>query len=165
MRPPKGTAYEEPHHSVSLESFTCPLSPRARITTCTWTISHVLQAPALEAIEFYETDFDNQFAHRSEYRGPPTVERESAWLDLWHRKPAYFFFIHVTYAPLSTDSSPTDEGIKIESWQMTMLNRTNLDMYEKVKPEQGDGYVALLEVHHQLHCLVSRSLSFLRCRR
>lgn len=86
--------------------------------------------PALEAIEYYEVDFDNQFAHRTEYRGPPTEEREQAWLDLWHH-----------------------EGIMIESWQMPMLNRTSFESYEKVKPEKGDGYVALFEVHHQLHCL------------
>ncbi|KUI70377.1 hypothetical protein VM1G_06403 [Cytospora mali] len=86
--------------------------------------------PALEAIEYYDTDFDNQFAHRTEYRGPPTKQREQAWLELWHH-----------------------EGIMIESWQMPMLNRTDLEGYEKVAPEKGDGYIALFEVHHQLHCL------------
>jgi len=54
-------------------------------------------------------------------------------------------------------SLPLDEGIMIESWQMPMLNRTKLEAYEKVKPEYGDGYIALFEVHHQLHCLVSGS--------
>jgi hypothetical protein len=43
-----------------------------------------------------------------------------------------------------------------------MLNRTEemLDSYVKAPPDKGDGYVALLEVFHQIHCLVSQAISF-----
>ncbi|MCJ1312552.1 hypothetical protein MMC25_006226 [Agyrium rufum] len=36
---------------------------------------------------------------------------------------------------------------------MSMLNRSNLEPYLKVKLGTGDGYVAWTEVHHQLGCL------------
>jgi hypothetical protein len=39
-----------------------------------------------DAIEIYEGDFNNPFAHPSIYRGPPTPEREEAWKQLWFRK-------------------------------------------------------------------------------
>ena len=42
-------------------------------------------APALEVVKYHETDFANAFDERSPYRGPPTVELEQAWEDLWNR--------------------------------------------------------------------------------
>ena len=43
-------------------------------------------APANEAIEFYDTDFENTFAHQTIYRGVPSIALEKAWEDLWYRK-------------------------------------------------------------------------------
>jgi hypothetical protein len=40
-------------------------------------------APALEAIEYEEFNFPNEFDQPSIYRGPPTLELEQAWKDLW----------------------------------------------------------------------------------
>lgn len=42
-------------------------------------------APIWDAVEFWEGDLINYFSHKSIYRGPPTLEREQAWFDLWHR--------------------------------------------------------------------------------
>lgn len=45
-------------------------------------------APAIEdgVVEYYDTDFDNEFAHKTKYRGPPTPELEAAWDQIWNRK-------------------------------------------------------------------------------
>ncbi|KAK2877173.1 hypothetical protein FQN49_001367 [Arthroderma sp. PD_2] len=86
--------------------------------------------PALEAIEYYDTDLDFSSNNESTYQGPPTEERERAWTELWHH-----------------------EAVMVPSWEMPKLNRTKLDRYEKVNPEKGDGYVAIIEVYHQLACL------------
>ncbi|KAG8407332.1 hypothetical protein J3458_020816 [Metarhizium acridum] len=40
-------------------------------------------APLWEAVEFWEGNFDNDFAHPSKYRGPPTLELQQTWNDLW----------------------------------------------------------------------------------
>lgn len=37
-----------------------------------------------EAVEFWEGNFANEFNSSTKYRGPPTLERERAWNDLWH---------------------------------------------------------------------------------
>lgn len=43
-------------------------------------------APALEIVKLHETNFANSFAEKSPYRGPPTVELEAAWEELWNRE-------------------------------------------------------------------------------
>ncbi|EFY91586.1 hypothetical protein MAC_02471 [Metarhizium acridum CQMa 102] len=40
-----------------------------------------------EAVEFWEGNFANEFNSSTKYRGPPTLERERAWNDLWHYTP------------------------------------------------------------------------------
>jgi hypothetical protein len=40
-------------------------------------------APANEAIEYEEFDFDNDFAHQTVYRGVPNPELEKACDRLW----------------------------------------------------------------------------------
>lgn len=50
-------------------------------------------APAIEdgVVEYYDTDFENEFAHKTKYRGPPTPELEAAWDQIWNRKLVLFF--------------------------------------------------------------------------
>ncbi len=43
-------------------------------------------APVWDAVEFWEGDFVNYFNHTSIYRGPPSLERETAWDSLWRSK-------------------------------------------------------------------------------
>lgn len=42
--------------------------------------------PAWDGVEFCEGDFENEFPHKTLYRGPPTPERQKAWEDLWLRE-------------------------------------------------------------------------------
>lgn len=103
-------------------------------------------------------DFDFDFGKTSKYRGPPTENRENAWLELFPLGHRMFPFVSMSDRPLvvaSTNNMYVDEGIMMETWAMPILNRTNLETYEKVKPGNGDGYIAWMEVHHQLECLVS----------
>ncbi|TVY38938.1 Cyclochlorotine biosynthesis protein [Lachnellula subtilissima] len=91
-------------------------------------------SPLMEAegvVEYKETDFENDFAHQTKYRGPPTQELEDAWSDLW-------------FYP----------GIRIPEEKMALLNRSGTERhFRPVEPELGGGYHALVEVFHQLHCL------------
>ncbi|KDN68869.1 hypothetical protein CSUB01_11784 [Colletotrichum sublineola] len=87
-------------------------------------------APALEAVEFIQLDFDDAFNSTSIYRGPPTPEREKAWFDLTYK-----------------------HAVEIPEDKLAGLNRSLEDNLERVPPEVGTGFVALLEVFHQLHCL------------
>lgn len=41
-------------------------------------------APAFEAVEYQDVQFQNRFSEKSPYRGKPTRELEKAWLDLWN---------------------------------------------------------------------------------
>lgn len=43
-------------------------------------------APMLEAVEYYEVDWANEFHQESIYRGFPTPKLELAWDRLWRRK-------------------------------------------------------------------------------
>lgn len=49
-------------------------------------ITDYLVAPALEAVEYVDVQFQNKFNEHSIYRGKPTPELEKAWLDLWNCK-------------------------------------------------------------------------------
>ena len=40
-------------------------------------------APLLDAVEYEDVNFDNDFAHQTKYRGPPTKELEEEWSKLW----------------------------------------------------------------------------------
>lgn len=42
-------------------------------------------APIWDSVDFWEGDLINYFSHQTIYRGPPTLERETAWFNLWHR--------------------------------------------------------------------------------
>lgn len=88
------------------------------------------KAPAMEGLEFLEQDFANSFNGKSEYRGRPTPELEDRWNKLWHVG-----------------------GISVPESSLAALNRST-EEYAKTK----DGtYAAMIEVHHQLHCLVSQA--------
>ncbi|KAK3196268.1 hypothetical protein K4F52_000648 [Lecanicillium sp. MT-2017a] len=85
-----------------------------------------------DAVDFWEGDLVNYFNHSTIYRGPPTLEREIAWNDLWHRP-----------------------GIPIDRNGIAALNKSNI-----VNPTEIIGsdpnhptYAAQVEVFHQLHCL------------
>ncbi|KAE9980044.1 hypothetical protein BLS_009226 [Venturia inaequalis] len=86
--------------------------------------------PALEAVEYVDADFADSFNSTSIYRGPPIPEREEAWDKLTYK-----------------------HGIEVPESELAGLNRSPSDNLKKVPKEVGDGYVGILEVFHQLHCL------------
>ncbi|EFQ24894.1 hypothetical protein CGRA01v4_06855 [Colletotrichum graminicola] len=87
-------------------------------------------SPVLDAVEYIQYDFDDAFNSTSIYRGPPTPEREQAWFDLTYK-----------------------HAVEIPQDKISGLNRSEEDHLERVSEEEGSGYVALIEVFHQLHCL------------
>lgn len=96
-------------------------------------------APVLDydnVIEYQSRDFANEFAHQTEYRGPPTPELETAWDRLWNRG-----------------------SMELPLGKPSLLNRTE-DELSHVHNDETRGYRSLLEVFHQLHCLVTLSRPF-----
>ncbi|KAI0183004.1 hypothetical protein EV127DRAFT_448221 [Xylaria flabelliformis] len=95
--------------------------------------THLLNAysPAIDAgiVEYYETNFQNEFGGRSEYIGPPTPQLEERWNNLWSR---------------GTIELPLDGPSK--------LNKSS-ERLKHVHKDPKRGYAAILEVFHQLHCL------------
>ncbi|KAF2035678.1 hypothetical protein EK21DRAFT_84106 [Setomelanomma holmii] len=96
---------------------------------CIKTLS--LYSPALEAIEHVDYDCPNYFNETSFYRSPPPAEREAAWARLTEK-----------------------HAIEISGDKLASLNHSEADDLKHVPAEVGTGYVAAIEVFHQLHCLV-----------
>lgn len=111
-------------------------------------------APALEAVEYIELDFSDAFNSTSKYRGPPTKELEDAWEDLTFSKRDFS-----SIRTIETDVF-VEHAVEIPLDKLHFANRTEADHMKKVPPEVGTGYVALIEVFHQLHCLVSAFTTF-----
>ncbi|KAJ6128951.1 Protein of unknown function DUF3328 [Penicillium samsonianum] len=87
-------------------------------------------SPLLEAVEYYEVDWANNFHQESIYRGSPTSELELAWDRLWRQ--------HDINVPLNKLSS---------------LNRSVDANWKQTPAQYGGGAEANVEVFHQLHCL------------
>lgn len=127
----------------------------------------VIAAPAMEAVEYITVDFDDAFNSTSIYRGLPTPEREEAWFNLTYSMHSPLSL--PPPPPTSPVSSPfnlsislflstnrwviSEHAFEIPEDKIRGLNRTEEDHLKHVPPEVGTGYVALLEVFHQLHCL------------
>lgn len=91
-------------------------------------------APALEAVDYEWMKWPNQFSQPSEFRGYPTPELEQAWENI-SRATSYF--------PFSTD-------------RLLDIQKSNVSAGTWLPAgESSDAVVAMLEVNHQLHCLVS----------
>lgn len=86
-------------------------------------------SPLSDAVEFEEYDFINNPEQPSIYRGEPTHQKEKDWEKLWF------------YA-----------GLPIPEDKLYHLNRT-LDHPWELHPYEP-GYKGMIEVFHQLHCLV-----------
>ncbi|GAW23851.1 hypothetical protein ANO14919_134280 [Xylariales sp. No.14919] len=88
-------------------------------------------APAIEdgIVEYYDTNFKNEFAHKTKYRGPPTPEIEVAWDQIWN---------------LGGVEVPLDGPAQLGKQSGSLVH---------VDWDEARGYSGMLEVFHQLHCL------------
>ncbi|KJA15269.1 hypothetical protein HYPSUDRAFT_149341 [Hypholoma sublateritium FD-334 SS-4] len=98
-----------------------------------------IKAPANTAVEYYKEliPFNGSFNYTSIYRGTPNKESDAAWIRI---STGGNFFL----------SLPTT---RINKKQLTMLGEKDTPSKVRYRPEEGGGYMAALEVTHQLHCL------------
>ncbi|KAF9005457.1 hypothetical protein BDQ17DRAFT_1469115 [Cyathus striatus] len=94
-------------------------------------IFYILLAPALTAVEYQTNVFNGSYRYISEYRGPPSRDVDMAWRQVTKSIPP----IRVSEEELSKIGIP--------------VTRSSV----KFQDEDGGGYMAALEVNHQLHCL------------
>ncbi|PHH63511.1 hypothetical protein CDD81_5792 [Ophiocordyceps australis] len=81
-------------------------------------------SPAWEAIEWEPRLFHNQIERSNPFKGPPRPELDEAWNKLL---------------------GPT--AVKVSKETLDKINRTSVPLLD------GSGYMAALDVYHQLHCL------------
>ena len=82
--------------------------------------------PAWEAIKWEPRLFESQIEASNSFKGPPRPELDEAWNKLL---------------------GPT--SIRVSKETLDRINRTSVPLLD------GSGYMAGLDVYHQLHCLVS----------
>ncbi|OSX62425.1 hypothetical protein POSPLADRAFT_1142692, partial [Postia placenta MAD-698-R-SB12] len=82
-------------------------------------------------VEYESVFFNGSLAHPSEYRGPPSPYIDAAW----GRLTGHVLPVRIT------DDTLTRIG---------MAHRPSIVSYRE---EDGGGYVAIIEVSHQIHCL------------
>lgn len=58
------------------------------------------------------------------------------------------------------DVRSVEHGVEVPADKIAGLNRSEIDNLKHVPEDVGTGYVAILEVFHQLHCLVSVLVSY-----
>ncbi|KAI0530022.1 hypothetical protein GGR58DRAFT_525482 [Xylaria digitata] len=88
-------------------------------------------SPAIEdgVVEYYDTDFENEFAHKTKFRGPPTPEIEAAWNQIWNLG-----------------------GVEVPLDGPAQLGKPSENLVH-INSDETRGYSGMLEVFHQLHCL------------
>jgi hypothetical protein len=113
-------------------SFHTSLHIRPSKTTINLAIVTIL-APALEALEYRQVMFRGEFLAPSVWRGTPNKDLDEAW-------------DNITLAGL--------RDMRIEMSDLERLNKTLPTKSAYLFDDGKDGVVVLLEVFHQLHCLV-----------
>ena len=91
----------------------------------------------MDAVEYEKVQFENAFHQKSRYRGSPT-----------HIPACYKFQVGPR---LSED---TVGAINVPYDKLSELNKSEEVSWKRVSPEHGGGVSALIEVFHQIHCLV-----------
>ncbi|KAM7187955.1 protein of unknown function (DUF3328) domain containing protein [Rhypophila sp. PSN 637] len=95
-------------------------------TTCVKKLS--MYSPLNDAVEYHDYNFDNKFAHKTEFRGPPTPELEETWTRLWQMGE-----------------------IRIPEDKIPILNEGR--PHKEFKKFPDGGYAAGVMMFHQLHCI------------
>lgn len=115
-------------------------------------------APAQEAIDYHTVKFNGTFDVGSIYRGAPSPELDAAWNRLTehgnHQRLCILSTIH-------TDNRLLVQPTRISKAMLTKMGKEDRPSLVKFREEDGGGYMASVETVHQLHCLVSRSLSLI----
>ena len=117
-------------------------------------------APANEAIEYNRelTMFNGTFNFPSEFRGPPTPEIDAAWMGISQGGELHDTCkrnISTRYSLLMALVKPT----RLTLEQVLKIGKFDTPSKVKFREEDGGGYMASMEVTHQLHCLVRRVLA------
>jgi hypothetical protein len=110
----------------------------------------------LDYVEFWEGDFTNYFNHTSKYRGPPSKELQEAWLGLWDCKLSSQPHCDGSTAHQNFKANiPADPPIGVDSEIIKGLNKTEAKHVQVIGSDPNNPtYAAMVEVFHQLHCLV-----------
>ncbi|KAJ7104124.1 hypothetical protein B0H15DRAFT_766556, partial [Mycena belliarum] len=82
-------------------------------------------------VEYGTLKFNGTFRHPSIYRGTPTPELDAAW------------------DRLTTDVQP----MRISKETLLRIGKADVPSLVRYREEDGGGYMASVEVVHQLHCL------------
>ena len=118
-----------------------------------------IAAPANTAVEYLEElkPFNGAFNYTSLYRGTPNREMDAAWIKI--STGGIFDFLNRASSLYLTANYLKVPTTRITKEQLTILGEPDTPSKVKYRPEDGGGYMAALEVTHQLHCLVSTSIS------
>lgn len=88
----------------------------------------------------------------NQFRGPPSPEIDEAWRKVSMGKFATTFHEGSTVL-ISSLGVP---GVRVYENELQVLNRSiGARKYHKLPEKNGGGFLAMLEVFHLLHCLVS----------
>ena len=113
----------------------------------------LLLAPANVAVEYYKeiTTFNGSLEFDSIYRGEPNPELDAAWsrigidgiITRYSAKKHNFTCLHDLVPPT-----------RLTLEELKKIGKTDSPSIVKFPEEEGGGYMASVEVFHQLHCLV-----------
>ena len=118
-------------------------------------------APLIEEglIKYDSKAFKNEFEKPSNYRGQPSNLTEASWKALWESKQHHFSTIDTTLSQLAP-------AIGVARDKLELLNKSgpgSLNWFPAPPASDdraGDIFAALVEVFHQLHCIVGSRLVF-----
>ena len=131
-------------------------------------------APAASAIKYQIKTFDRELNTSSIYTAAPSPEVDAAWDQLYksafsqntlasfystnspypnltnyvYNQQSLFLYITAFMSLKQLADSPTDAEIRVSAEDLRKINRTSVAFAD------GSGYLATLDVMHQLHCVV-----------
>lgn len=108
-----------------------------QVQTVTNIVFPLVEAPALDVVEYQRMTFDGEFLAPSKYRGAPSKQLDEAWDKI---------------------TLGGTRNMRIDASDLSRLNKTKNDKTEFIYKDGKDGIaVVMLEVFHHLHCLVSNA--------
>ncbi|KAL9026019.1 MAG: hypothetical protein Q9196_005252 [Gyalolechia fulgens] len=107
-----------------------------------------MDSPALEAIKFtgHFQRFDGSFATPNAFKGTPNPNIDAAWANITYEDG-------IAFSRLNISSLTTAGGVINISEETLRSVNASAEFSVKLTPEIGGGYMASVEILHQLHCL------------